>query len=75
MKYRDGQEVIIGDRVSLAEGSEGKVVFCVDRDEFSERYPKAEWGYLESGAMVKTEKFGLVHYPVADDELTLVSRG
>jgi hypothetical protein len=25
--------------------------------------------------MVKTGKFGLVHYSIADDELTLISRG
>jgi len=75
MKYSDGSEVIIGDHVSLSDGTKGEIVFCVDRDEFSEQYPKAEWSYLQSGAMVKTEKYGLIHYSETDDELTLISRG
>jgi hypothetical protein len=74
MKYRDGQEVIIGDRVSLSDGSVGEVVFCIDRNEFSASYPKSDWEYLGSGVMVKSNSFGLIHYPETDDELVLVAR-
>jgi len=74
MKYIDGQEVMIGDRVTLSDGSTGEVVFCIDRGEFSANYPKAEWEYLGSGAMVKSDKFGLIHYPEADSELVLIAR-
>ncbi len=49
-------------------------MFCIDRNEFSTDYPKSEWEYLASGAMVKSEKFGLIHYPETDDELSLVAR-
>lgn len=74
MKYPDGQDVIIGDKVLLADGSKGEVVFCIDRDEFSDAYPRDEWLYLGSGAMIEAEGCGLIHYPSDDDDLTLVCR-
>jgi hypothetical protein len=75
MKYLDGQEVIIGDKILLDDGSKGEVVFCIDRDEFSDEYPREEWMYLGTGAMVKVEKYGLIHYPSNDGDLILVCRG
>jgi hypothetical protein len=74
MKYVDGQEVMIGDRVVLANCSTGEVVFCIDRGEFSVAYPESEWKYLGSGAMIKSDRFGLVHYSEADDDLVLIAR-
>jgi hypothetical protein len=74
MKYCDGQDVIIGDHVSLSDGSIGEVVFCIDRNEFSESYPKADWEYLKSGVMVKTDKYGLLYYAGTDEDLILISR-
>lgn len=74
MKYKDGQEVIIGDNIMLADGARGEVVFCIDRDEFSDEYPRNEWLYLGTGAMVRVDGYGLVHYPTDDDDLTLLCR-
>lgn len=74
MKYIDGQEVMIGDRLALPDGSMGEVVFCIDRGEFSFAYPKAEWEYLGSGAMIRSDSFGLIHYSEADDDLVLIAR-
>lgn len=74
MKYKTSEDVRIGDRVKLKDGTEGVVVFCIDSNEYSEEYPEAEWNYLNEGAMIKFDKLGLVHYSSSDDELELISR-
>jgi hypothetical protein len=57
MKYPDGTEAHIGDRVELWEGNVGVVVFSIDTNEFSEAYPKAQWGeFLGSGFMILSKK-------------------
>lgn len=75
MKYFDGQEIHIWDRVSAWEGSLGIVVFSVDGDEYSAQFPKASWQHLTSGVMIDTEGGGLIHYDSPDAELRLLSRG
>ena len=47
MKYTDGQEVLIGDRV-IADDSPGQVVAVLDTKQFSDQYP-------EDGVIRKTE--------------------
>lgn len=72
MKYSDGQEIFIGDRV-IADKSEGIVVCVIDTDQFSDDYPKG-WSYLETGVLIETKAMGLVHYPKADEDIILVKR-
>ena len=62
MKYPDGNEVRIGDRVKLSNREGGVVVFSVDADEYSDDYPKGDWAYLGKGIMVKTDAGTLIHY-------------
>jgi len=73
MRYSRGQEVRIGDRVRLSDGDLGVVVFCIDSDEYSDEYPREDWSYLKSGAMIKTNACGLVHFAEDDPDLELVS--
>jgi hypothetical protein len=74
MKYSDGKEVKIGDKVQLWNGCYGVVVCSMDTDGYSVDYPKKEWGYLKSGVMIKTDKAGLIHYIEADEDLQLIER-
>jgi hypothetical protein len=41
MKYPDGQEVRLGDKVKLGDDAEGVVVSSIDTGEYSEEYPEA----------------------------------
>ena len=72
MKYIDGGEVCIGDKV-IAADSEGVVVCVIDTGQFSEEYP-AGWDYLNKGMLIETVKWGLMHYPDVSDDVILVER-
>ena len=75
MKYTTGEDVRLWDRVEMWSSSPGIIVFCIDSDEFSSRYPKEHWAYLERGSMVDCVGGGLVHYTDDDTDLRLVARG
>lgn len=74
MKYADGQEARLGDKVRLSDGAEGVVVFSIDTNEYSPAYPKAQWDYLKRGVMVSFEKHGVIHYEEAEPGMELVAR-
>lgn len=74
MKYSDGSEAKLGDRVKLWDGIYGVVVCSFDTSEYFAGYPKDEWEYLKSGVMIKTDKAGLIHYIEADEDLELIKR-
>lgn len=75
MKYLTGEEVTIWDRVQAWDGCRGIVVFSIDADQFSDRFPKADWAHLERGMMMDTESAGLVHLKESDEDLLLIARG
>ena len=67
MKYRDGQDVMIGDQVRLEDGRWNGVVVCLlDERKFTPDHPEREWGHLTTGVLVKFEEVGLVYY---EDEI------
>ena len=77
MKYQNGQEVRLGDKVLIDGKYSGVVVANMDGAEYSEKEPEAKWGYLGSGVMIDTDFGGLVHYKqenIAHEEIALVSR-
>jgi hypothetical protein len=74
LKYADGQEVRLGDRVKLGADDGGVVVASIDTDEYSSEHSKAQWGYLKKGVMVEFPKYGLIHYQVAEPGLQLIER-
>ncbi|MGJ7901578.1 hypothetical protein [Lysobacter sp. 1R34A] len=76
LRYSDGLEVRLGDRVLSYELNRGRIVALIDRGEYSAKFPQAEWDYLERGVLVETDFGGLVHYPngFKHDELSLIDR-
>jgi hypothetical protein len=74
MKYKDGQEVRLGDRVKLGQDDGGIVVASIDTGEYSAEHPEEQWGYLKKGVMIEFPTFGLIHYEEPELELQLLSR-
>lgn len=75
MKYGDGTEVLLHDRVDLGGGMTGSVVAVFDNGRYTPDYPKEHWGHLAQGALVKSSEMGLVHFPVPSVDFTLIRRG
>jgi hypothetical protein len=74
MNYWDGQEARIGDKVRLGDEVNGVVVCSIDRSEYEGEHSEAQWGYLGKGVMIQFEKYGLIHYAEADEDLVLLGR-
>jgi len=77
MRYRDGQDVLSGDIVSIDKQYRGTVVGCIDTAKYTPPHSHAQWGYLGAGLMVDTDFGGLVHYPDGpdSDDIVLLCRG
>lgn len=73
MNYADGQQVKVGDRLRF-DDDEGVVVCSIDTDEYSEAFPKKDWGYLGRGVMACFPKSGLIYFEETDLDLHLVAR-
>ena len=74
MKYFDGREVKLGDRVKLDDDSGGVVVASIDTREYSAVCSEAEWAYLQKGVLVDFPRWGLIHYEEADEDLEFLAR-
>jgi hypothetical protein len=74
MKYPDGQEVRLGDRVKLGQDDSGIVVVSIDTGQYSAEHPEAQWGYLKKGVVIKFPEFGLIHYVAPEPDLQLIGR-
>jgi hypothetical protein len=77
MKYTDGTEIRLGDRVMIYNTEEGVIVASIDTDEYSDEFPKDVWSCLESGVMVKFTNGALLHLedsnPEEPDEIVRLS--
>lgn len=74
MRYPDGQEARLGDRIRLGNGVEGVVVCAFDLGQFAANHPAAEWSYLKTGVLVQSPQMGLIHYENPDPSMQLLSR-
>ena len=74
MKYWDGQEVKVGDRVRLGDDVGGVVVYSIDTGEYSDEHPKGSWDFLKKGVMISFPKYGLIHYEKPEEDLQLIAR-
>ena len=75
MKYPDGQEVRLGDRVKLGRNEQGIVVASIDTNEYNPEHPAAQWSYLKKGVMIEfSGTYGLIHYEEPDADLQLIAR-
>ena len=71
--YHSGEEIHIGDQVRYA-GHPGKIVFVVDRCEYSPDFPEKDWAHHKTGFMIQTPAYGLVMLNKADEDLELLGR-
>jgi hypothetical protein len=74
MKYADGQDVMLGDRVKLGQDEGGVVVASIDTGDYSEAHPAENWAFLKKGVVIKFPQYGLIHYETAEPDLQLVER-
>jgi hypothetical protein len=74
MKYFDGQEARLGDRVKLGDDDSGIVVCSIDTDEFSVDYPIELREAFKSGIVVVFRKWGTIHYTTPESDLVLLMR-
>jgi hypothetical protein len=74
MKYWNGQDVRLGDRVKLGDDDAGVVVCSIDTGEYSDEHPESAWGYLKRGVMISFPKYGLIHYEQSEEDLELIAR-
>jgi len=72
MKYRDGREVRVGDRVQLWKNHYGTVVCSIDSARYSDDFPEEEWAYLKRGVLIKMDTEALFHYQEADEDFELI---
>ena len=75
MQYPDGQVAHRGDKVRLWGGTVGTVVCSLDTDEFSDEYPRDQWGYLRRGVLIHSAQTGLIHYLEPEATFQLIERG
>jgi len=80
MKYSTGEVIKVGDSVFVEDGTQGIVVCDFDNGESLENY--TDWnstteltggGTLSSGVLIKTEAYGLIHYP--QEDVSIVKKG
>ncbi|MBV9634392.1 MAG: hypothetical protein JOZ40_07155 [Methylobacteriaceae bacterium] len=62
MKYQDGIEMRVGDRVRIRNGDTGTIVASMDAGEFSPDYPKENWEHFKTGILTLTDKGALVRF-------------
>ena len=74
MKYVDGTDARLGDWVELWEGAQGRVVCSLDTGEFAAAYPREQWAHLRSGLLVESDRAGLLHYRLPDEDMKLLAR-
>lgn len=74
MKYSDGQEVRLGDRVKLGADDGGIVVASIDSGEYSQEHPAEQWAYLKRGVLIEFPTYGLIHYEEPEPDLQLIER-
>jgi len=75
MRYANGEDVRLWDRVQVWEDCFGIVVCAVDADEYGHGFPREHWSYLERGVMVATDRVGLIHFDDPEAGFDLKVRG
>ena len=61
MKYADGTEVRLGERVRIGNGDIGLVVVSIDTNEFDPQFSAEDWADLKTGVLIVTETGALTH--------------
>jgi hypothetical protein len=62
MKYADGTEVKLGERVRVSSGYTGIVVASMDTNEFDSECYAEDWADLKTGILILTDTGALAHF-------------
>jgi hypothetical protein len=62
MKYADGTEVKLGERVRVSSGYAGIVVASMDTNEFDRGCSAEDWADLKTGILILTDTGALAHF-------------
>lgn len=57
MKYADGTEVKLGDRVNLGEDESGIVVCSIDTSQYADGFPERQWAYAKFACVRSPQQF------------------
>lgn len=68
MKYSNGLDAKLGDKVKLQNGEFGEVVISFDTHEYSEGFSEKDWRSLRKGIMIRAENNALVRFDDSDSE-------
>jgi len=66
MKYADGSDARLGDRVRIVNGDTGVIVASMDTNEYSAEYPAENYAHLQTGILVLTDRGALVRFEDPD---------
>jgi len=66
MKYSDGTNISVSDRVLMDGGITGTVVCSIDDGVGSEGFSIDEWKYLKTGIIIQSDEAGIIHYKPTD---------
>lgn len=66
MRYPDGTEARLGDRVRITNGDTGVIVASMDTNEFNSEYPAKNYAHLKTGILILTDKGALVRLEEPD---------
>ncbi len=62
MKYADGSDARLGDRVRIANGDTVVIVASMDTNEYSPEYPAENYADLKTGILILTDNGALVRF-------------
>lgn len=74
MKYEDGKQVLLGDKVHLDGGISGIVMCSIDDGIYTPEFLESDWEHLNQGVMVFSEQAGLIHYAKWNKDCVLMER-
>ena len=74
MRYFNGQDIQVGDKVRMGDDDEGIVVCDISEGKFSPSYPKSEWAYLNEGIVIMFPRYGVLHMKDVESDLEFIAR-
>jgi hypothetical protein len=72
MKYADGKQASLGDRVKLWHDFFGTIVCSIDDEQYAAEFSREHWAYKGRGVVVKADDGRLFYYDEADEDFELL---
>jgi hypothetical protein len=74
MNYPNGEKIKVGDTLKLWEDCIGEVVCAIEDNEFTDKFTREDWNYLDGGILISTNAAGLIHYTEPEKTFSLIRR-